>query len=536
MSIKNILLIGRTGSGKSTLANTLINRGNNFEEVFKESSGSVSETKHIQHQEFIVEISSTEKIRYLVVDTAGFGDTQLTNKEVLQLLQGLAPILGNEGLNQIFFVTDGRFTQAEVETYQILESTLFDKEVSKHTTIVRTKFEDFEKSEVCEADRKKLREENAELLGILKNSKIIYVDNPKMKGRYLEMAKDTRAESRKRVITYLGTCQDTYKPNNLNELNQRINNYQTKTEQLENEIKVKQQAIKDQEAKLQRDIQVAKTQQQNELENNRRNFDQQIQNSRSSYDQQLQNTRNQLQSNYQSQINESQSRYYREQGEAERRRRREIDDIKSSRIKNIGKLYCSRGHTREEDGPIEVYGKYGNFNYDDFDDTVTSISCSTCSRYYGETRSYSWDVRNTTRYTFEEWCRERSQSYAQEVARVNREIEEQERRSREEISCLQQERYSRDASFQQQLSQQTQSQEQYNNEASLNQQRYTRENQINSSTSSRETNLRNQSNQQVQSLQTQIQQAEQGRNANQTNFDQFIEQLTTPFSRLWRNN
>ena len=67
MNIKNILLIGRTGSGKSTLANTLINQGSNFEEVFKESSGSVSETKHIQHQEFIVEISSTEKIRYLVV-------------------------------------------------------------------------------------------------------------------------------------------------------------------------------------------------------------------------------------------------------------------------------------------------------------------------------------------------------------------------------------------------------------------------------------------------------------------------------------
>jgi GTP-binding protein EngB required for normal cell division len=317
MNIKNILLIGRTGSGKSTLANTLINKNNNFEEVFKESSGSVSETKNIQHQEFILDISASEKIRYLVIDTAGFGDTQLTNKEVLQLLKGLAPIIGNEGLNQVFFVTDGRFTQAEIETYQILESTLFDKEVAKYTTIIRAKFEDFEKAEICEEDREKLREENSELLGILKNSKIIYVDNPKMKGRYAEMAKDTRKESRKRVITYLGTCQEIYKPSNLNELNQRINNYRTKTEQLENEIKTKQQAIKDQEAKLQRDIQSAKNQQAQELENNRRNFDQQIQNSRSSYDQQLQNTRNQLQSSYQSQINESQQRYNREQADAE---------------------------------------------------------------------------------------------------------------------------------------------------------------------------------------------------------------------------
>ena len=54
MNIKNILLIGRTGGGKSTLANTLINQNNNFEEVFKESAGSVSETKQVQIKEFIV--------------------------------------------------------------------------------------------------------------------------------------------------------------------------------------------------------------------------------------------------------------------------------------------------------------------------------------------------------------------------------------------------------------------------------------------------------------------------------------------------
>src|SRR5437763_540790 len=52
METKKILLIGRSGRGKSTLANVLLNRNNNFEEVFKESSGSVSETKKIQFEEF----------------------------------------------------------------------------------------------------------------------------------------------------------------------------------------------------------------------------------------------------------------------------------------------------------------------------------------------------------------------------------------------------------------------------------------------------------------------------------------------------
>src|SRR5688572_17006917 len=134
MNIKNILLIGRTGSGKSTLANVLINKNNNFTEVFKESSGSVSETKNVQVQEFTVDLTrdGSEKIRYLVIDTAGFGDTQLTTKEVLQLLQELVKFIGNEGINQIFFVTAGRFTEKEIETYQLLESVLFDREVAKY--------------------------------------------------------------------------------------------------------------------------------------------------------------------------------------------------------------------------------------------------------------------------------------------------------------------------------------------------------------------------------------------------------------------
>ena len=87
--VRNILLVGRTGSGKSTLANVLVNKNGNFEEVFKESSRSVSETKHIQTEKFTVDLSRdrTEKVDYLMIDTAGFGDTQLDNKDILKLLQ-----------------------------------------------------------------------------------------------------------------------------------------------------------------------------------------------------------------------------------------------------------------------------------------------------------------------------------------------------------------------------------------------------------------------------------------------------------------
>jgi hypothetical protein len=37
--------------GKSTLANVLVNKNNNFEEVFKEGAGNTSQTRNIQDWE-----------------------------------------------------------------------------------------------------------------------------------------------------------------------------------------------------------------------------------------------------------------------------------------------------------------------------------------------------------------------------------------------------------------------------------------------------------------------------------------------------
>ena len=131
---KIILLIGRSGRGKSTLANVVTNTNN-----FKESSGSVSETKEIQFEKFE---DTDNKIKYSIIDTPGIGDTKMSDSEVLNII-AKAVYLGREGISQVFFVNDGRFDQYEMATYDLLRTIIFDKDITDYTTIVRTRFPEF---------------------------------------------------------------------------------------------------------------------------------------------------------------------------------------------------------------------------------------------------------------------------------------------------------------------------------------------------------------------------------------------------------
>src|SRR3954464_11052224 len=105
-SKKTILLIGRTGNGKSAIANVLTESNS-----FAEGEFAVSKTKKMQVVEFV-----EAGVRYRVVDTIGIGDTKMTVDKVLRKL-ALMGYSVKDGLNQIFFVTDGKLAKETKSTY-----------------------------------------------------------------------------------------------------------------------------------------------------------------------------------------------------------------------------------------------------------------------------------------------------------------------------------------------------------------------------------------------------------------------------------
>lgn len=324
MNTRNILLIGRTGSGKSSLANVLMG-----ENKFVESAKSISATKHVEEGIFEIDLDNegNEKIRYRVIDTIGIGDTKMKPQGVLIRLAEMADWVKQEGLNQILFVTKGRFAKEEIEAYDLLSSIIFDKDVVKYTTVVRTGFPEFEDKEVCDDDRYSLRTENADLAHILEKVNIIYVDNPPLKGRNKEANEEIREESRKRLLTYLGKCRKTYRPENIDTLEERVQDYKTHEEKLKEKMKELEQARKEQEAEFRKKLADLKEEQAQELRENRRQFEEQLHKTKLEGEENLRKTRREME--------DEQKRKLDEQEQKNKERERQTEERHNEKIKKV---------------------------------------------------------------------------------------------------------------------------------------------------------------------------------------------------------
>lgn len=206
--IKNVLVVGKTNSGKSALANVLVNKNNTFKEVFKEnpySSNKPNENKEIQTEKF-----EHGGVKYRVID---IGSTYLAPDELL--LKTVEAIYSAKGrINQIFLTSQGdnEFTKEEGEGLELLK-TVFGNDIVNYITVVRTKFINFGEEGDCSEDKKTVI---SNLNWFYNDSiNVINVDNPPLSGHSTEKDKETRRESRTKLLNYLkDNCQKDYKLDN----------------------------------------------------------------------------------------------------------------------------------------------------------------------------------------------------------------------------------------------------------------------------------------------------------------------------------
>ncbi|CAG8616223.1 10337_t:CDS:2, partial [Cetraspora pellucida] len=185
-----MIIIGKTGSGKLALANVLSNS-----DEFKEENSSL--TKEFE----------SEKIKYRVIDTVGLGDIKLTKEKLLEKFEEEIGTYIDEGISQIFWVIEGKFSESEraLDEFLWLNEYLFDNKVLDYTTIIRTNFPNFRNKENREKDTKELinffndssKEGYAEINEkVLKKEKIVHVDNPPFN-------ENLRKKSNKKLLDYL---------------------------------------------------------------------------------------------------------------------------------------------------------------------------------------------------------------------------------------------------------------------------------------------------------------------------------------------
>ena len=231
ITARNILIVGLTGSGKSTLAKVL-----SGSDEFVESSQSTSGTKWgKKSNEF-----EWEGNYYCVIDNIGFGDTKVSERDVLMRI-GEAINSAYQGLNHVLFVFDGRFSDKEKESFRKLAAL---KITNSYITLIKSNFDNFGNKRVCDKDRKLLEQESSEINQLLNNCRgLLHIDNDD---------KDSRDKSRKKVLDHLHShcLSSPFKPKEWENISSLIDKYfeeKGKLEKNKNQADVEQKKVIEQQ-------------------------------------------------------------------------------------------------------------------------------------------------------------------------------------------------------------------------------------------------------------------------------------------------
>eukprot|EP01113_Clastostelium_recurvatum_P012863 TRINITY_DN1670_c0_g1_i3.p1 TRINITY_DN1670_c0_g1~~TRINITY_DN1670_c0_g1_i3.p1 ORF type:complete len:250 (-),score=25.18 TRINITY_DN1670_c0_g1_i3:271-1020(-) len=210
MPVIKVVILGSTGDGKSTLANVITGT-----DEFVENPFAASETRHHKTVQYRDRDTVIE-----VTDTIGVNDTGLTQQQVLLKLADTCYDL-RDGFNHVLMTTTGRFTQEAILTHKLLTEVIFDPHVGNYMTVVRTKFPGYANPDKCRMDIASMMRIPGAAHIIQTTKKVLHVNNMTDCDDEVRW-RQVRAENALRLRTYLATCQDVYKPRNLEMINERI--------------------------------------------------------------------------------------------------------------------------------------------------------------------------------------------------------------------------------------------------------------------------------------------------------------------------
>jgi len=116
----------------------------------------------------------------------------------------------------------------------LLRKVIFAEDMGKYTTIIRTKFPSFRRSEKCKNDKEKMVAENEDVADIINSSKtLIHVNNLTEEEPSLNSRKECQDTLRTHLII---NCKEIYRPKNLDDLNNRTRNHMDERERMEKEM------------------------------------------------------------------------------------------------------------------------------------------------------------------------------------------------------------------------------------------------------------------------------------------------------------
>jgi GTPase Era involved in 16S rRNA processing len=131
---RNVIVVGKTGAGKSTVANKISGHSN-----FKVDNSLESVTHQVSHTEVNV-VDPTTNVHYVfkIIDTIGFFNTKISNKDVFQKIKTYFQEKVPEGINLVLLVfKQGRFTKEEKKTFDFLREN-FQNNISNASALTIT--------------------------------------------------------------------------------------------------------------------------------------------------------------------------------------------------------------------------------------------------------------------------------------------------------------------------------------------------------------------------------------------------------------